>query len=169
MFGKGAVAGPESVLEYLGRYTHRVAISNGRITRVDDQKVCFRYNDYRDSSTLKEMTLDGVEFVRRLSLHILPPGFTKIRHYGILGNNRRATLVPPAREVLQRSPWRLDAAPEKQTPFPERDPSACKQCCSDELVCFGLLDASGRFIGHRNGAMHVRLMAGEPPGILDSS
>jgi hypothetical protein len=118
VFGKGSVAGPESVLEYLGRYTHRVAISNGRLVRVDERTVTFRYKDYRDASTLKEMTLDGVEFVRRLSLHILPPGFTKIRHYGILGNNRRATLVPLARQALERSPWRLDSAPVTPTPLP---------------------------------------------------
>jgi hypothetical protein len=115
------VAGPESVLEYLGRYTHRVAISNGRILRMDERTVTFRYKDYRDGDRLKEMTLDGVEFVRRLSLHILPAGFTKIRHSGILGNNRRATCVPLAREALEDSPWRLDSAPVPRTVPPKRE------------------------------------------------
>ncbi len=139
VFGKGSVAGPESVLEYMGRYTHRVAISNGRILRMDDRSVTFRYKDYREDGTLKEMTLEGVEFVRRLSLHILPPGLTKIRHYGILGNNRRATLVPLARQALEHSPWRLDSPPLTRTPVPKAEASGCPRCGSDDIVCLGRL------------------------------
>ena len=169
VFGKGSVAGPESVLEYLGRYTHRVAISNGRLVRMDDRTVTFRYKDYRNEDALKEMTLDGVEFVRRLSLHILPAGFTKIRHYGILGNNRRATLVPLARQALEKSPWRLEFAPVPQTPLPEPEPSGCPRCGSENIVCVGQLDAGGHFTGLRKGAMQVRLRAGQPPAIWDSS
>lgn len=92
VFGKGSVTGPESVLEYLGRYTHRVAITNNRITSMTDRTVGFRYQDYRHGSALKTMTLSGVEFLHRLSLHVLPEGFTKIRHYGLLGNNLRRSL-----------------------------------------------------------------------------
>ena len=169
VFAKGSVAGPQSVLEYLGRYTHRVAISNGRIVRMDDRSVTFRYKDYRDAGTLKEMTLDGVEFVRRLSLHVLPPGFTKIRHYGILGNNRRATLVPLARQALEHSSWRLDSAPLTRTPAPKPEPHRCPRCGSDDIVCLGRLDPSGRFTAIRRGGLLLRLTAGEPPGIQDSS
>ena len=136
---------------------------------MDNRTVTFRYKDYRDASTLKEMTLDGVEFVRRLSLHILPPGFTKIRHYGILGNNRRATLVPLARAALEGSRWRLDSPPVKQTPLTKPEPKGCPHCGSDEMVCLGRLDATGRFTGLRKGALRSRLKAGEPPGIQDSS
>lgn len=169
VFGKGSVAGPESVLEYLGRYTHRVAISNGRLVRMDDQTVTFRYKDYRNGDALKEMTLEGAEFVRRLSLHILPAGFTKIRHYGILGNNRRSTLVPLARLALEKSPWRLEFAPVPQTPLPKPQPSGCPRCGSEDIVCVGQLDVGGRFTGLRKGAMRVRLKAGQPPAIWDSS
>ena len=169
VFGRGSVAGPEAVLEYLGRYTHRVALSNGRLVRMDGDGVTFRYKDYRTGGALREMTLDGVEFVRRLSLHILPPGFTKIRHYGILGNNRRATLVPLARQALERSRWRLDVAPVSATPRPKPEARGCPRCGSDELLCVGRLDAYGRFTGLRRGAMRVRLKAGQPPAFWDSS
>ena len=169
VFGKGSVAGPESVLEYLGRYTHRVAISNGRLLRMDAQGVTFRYKDYRNDGALKEMTLDGIEFLRRLALHILPPGFTKIRHYGILGNNRRATLVPLARQALEHSRWRLDSAPVARTPLPTPESIGCPSCGSDEILCMGRLDAGGHFTGLRRGAVRARLRAGEPPGRCDSS
>lgn len=75
-----------SVLQYLGRYTHRVAISNHRILRIQDGKVSFKWRDYRDASKEKVMSLSADEFMRRFLLHILPPGFTKIRHYGFLGS-----------------------------------------------------------------------------------
>ena len=169
VFGKGSVAGPESVLEYLGRYTHRVAISNGRLVRMDRQTVTFRYKDYRDADRLKEMSLPGGEFVRRLSLHILPAGFTKIRHYGILGNNQRAAQVPLARAALEHSRWRLESAPVKRTPLPKPETQGCPRCGSEDLLCLGRLGADGRFIALRRGTLAVRLRAGQPPGIHDSS
>lgn len=74
------------VVEYLGRYTHRVAISNNRILKLEDGQVAFKWRDYRDSSRWKEMTVSAEEFIRRFLLHILPPGFMKIRHYGFLSS-----------------------------------------------------------------------------------
>ena len=74
------------VIKYLGRYTHRVAISNHRIKSIDGEKVSFMYKDYRDGSKQKLMTLDGVEFLRRFAMHILPKGFVKVRYYGIMSN-----------------------------------------------------------------------------------
>ena len=74
------------VVEYLGRYTHRVAISNSRILSISDGKVSFKWRDYKDGSRWKIMTLSATEFIRRFLLHVLPKGFMKIRHYGILGN-----------------------------------------------------------------------------------
>lgn len=169
VFGKGSVAGPESVLEYLGRYTHRVAISNGRLVRMDERTVTFRYKDYRDHDRLKEMTLSGVEFVRRLSLHILPPAFTKIRHYGILGNNQRATQVPLARAALAGTRWHLDASPTPPGPKPERNSAACPRCDSKELACLGRLDASGRFHTLPGAAVRLGLNPAKPHGFLNSS
>jgi hypothetical protein len=169
VFGKGSVTGPEAVLEYLGRYTHRVAISNGRLLRMDARTVTFRYKDYKQNGTLREMTLDGREFVRRLSLHILPSGFTKIRHYGILGNNRRAKLVPLAREALENSRWRMELAPVKALPKLERDASTCPHCGGKDLVCMGRLDATGHYTSLRRATSHRVLQAGWPPKISDSS
>ena len=77
---------PAHVLRYLGRYTHRVAISDARIKEFDGENVTFAYKDYRDNNTKKEMQLRKEEFVRRFLLHVLPSGFTKIRHYGILAS-----------------------------------------------------------------------------------
>lgn len=79
------------VVEYLGRYTHRIAISNSRIISIDDGKVSFRWRDYSDNSKSKIMTLSADEFIRRFLIHVLPPRFMKIRHYGILGNRNRST------------------------------------------------------------------------------
>jgi hypothetical protein len=94
VYAKAPFAGPEQVIEYLGRYTHRVAISNHRIVSVKDGKVTFRYKDYRDGNSQKLMTLDATEFLRRFCLHILPQRFVKIRHYGFLSSRRKATELP---------------------------------------------------------------------------
>ena len=79
----------ESVIQYLGRYTHRVAISNERILKVEDDKVTFKWRDYKDNNKMKEMTITIEEFIRRFLIHILPPRFMKIRYYGILGNRNK--------------------------------------------------------------------------------
>ena len=79
----------ESVIKYLGRYTHRVAISNERIVKVEDDKVRFKWRDYKDKNKMKEMTITIEEFIRRFLIHILPPKFMKIRYYGILGNRNK--------------------------------------------------------------------------------
>lgn len=80
------------MIEYLGRYTHRIAISNHRIKSIADGKISFSYKDYRQGGVQKTMALDGCEFLRRFCLHILPPGFMKIRHYGILANRAKSKL-----------------------------------------------------------------------------
>jgi hypothetical protein len=91
---KEPMGGPAQVVEYLGRYTHKVAISNHRIKRIDaDNKVTFAYKDYADEGKNKLMTLSGEEFLRRYEQHILPPRFCKIRHYGYLGNYKRKERV----------------------------------------------------------------------------
>jgi len=94
------MGGPAQVVEYLGRYTHKIAISNHRIKRIDiDNNVTFEYKDYADEGTKKSMTLQGAEFLRRYEQHILPPRFCKIRHYGYLGNYKRKERV---NEMLQQ-------------------------------------------------------------------
>ena len=87
VYAKRPFTGPQSVIEYLGRYTHKIAISNHRLKHIDDKEVTFTYKDYKHGSVHKEMTLDAVEFIRRYSLHILPKGLVRIRHYGILSSS----------------------------------------------------------------------------------
>ena len=87
VYAKRPFGGPKQVIEYLGRYTHKVAISNHRIKEVTDKEVRFGYKDYRKGGEKKEMTLSHAEFIRRFSLHILPRRFVRIRHYGILSSS----------------------------------------------------------------------------------
>jgi hypothetical protein len=82
-------AGPQKVLDYVGRYTHRVAISNNRLLDVEDGQVTFAWRDYRDTHRQKKMTLSAEEFIRRFLIHVLPDGFQRIRYYGFLANRRR--------------------------------------------------------------------------------
>jgi hypothetical protein len=91
IYAKASFGGPQSVIEYLGRYTHKVAISNHRITSINDadDTVTFEYKDYADDNKQKQMTLTATEFIRRFEQHILPKGFTKIRTYGYLSNRNR--------------------------------------------------------------------------------
>ena len=104
LYAKRPFGGPQQVLSYLANYTHRVALSNRRIVAVDaqHQTVTFTYRDYRHGSKLKELTLSALEFIRRFSLHILPSGLVRIRHYGILGNNRRKRDIEAARAIFER-------------------------------------------------------------------
>lgn len=93
-------AGPEPFLRYVGRYTHRVAITSRRLLRADEKTVTFRYKDYRREGQWREMTLAGMEFVRRFVQHILPKGFQRIRYYGWMAGNKRAEAVRRVREQL---------------------------------------------------------------------
>jgi putative transposase/transposase-like zinc-binding protein len=106
LYAKRPFAGPESVLKYLSAYTHRVAISNRRLLDLNRQthQVRFRYRDYANGQRQKTMTLDTGEFARRFCLHILPAGFTKIRHYGLLANRGRAERLDQARRALGVKP-----------------------------------------------------------------
>jgi hypothetical protein len=92
VFTKAPFADSQQVVEYVGRYTHRVAISNHRIRSIDDGRVVFSYKDYADNGKIKETVLAAHEFIRRFLFHVLPPGFHKIRHYGFLANGRKQKL-----------------------------------------------------------------------------
>jgi len=100
VYAKPPFAGPEYVLRYLGRYTHRIAISNHRLTAFDGEQVSFRWRDYAHGSKQRVMTLDAAEFLRRFFLHVLPNGFVRIRRYGLLSNRFRNRLLPVARRLL---------------------------------------------------------------------
>lgn len=107
VYAKAPFAGPESVIEYLGRYTHKTAISNHRLQGVEEGKITFRYKDYRNGSKQKSMQLAAMEFLRRFCLHILPPGFRRMRHYGILSNFHKAKALAAARASLGVDPATL--------------------------------------------------------------
>jgi hypothetical protein len=106
VYAKEPFAGPEAVLAYLSRYTHRVAISNRRLVTADESGVTFRYKDYRidGPGRYKTMTLPTHEFIRRFLIHVLPKGFHRIRHYGVLANGQRAANLARARELLHVPP-----------------------------------------------------------------
>ena len=100
VYAKRPFAGPEQVLDYVGRYTHRVAISNNRLLDIAQDKVTFRYKDYRHEAQQKTMTLEAEEFIRRFLLHVLPEGFQRIRYYGFLANRYREQKLARCRELL---------------------------------------------------------------------
>jgi hypothetical protein len=130
---KEPFGGPEQVLRYLGRYTHRVAISNERLVKLQDGRVTFRWHDYRDGNTMKLMTLEAFEFIRRFLLHVLPHQFFKIRHYGLFANRHRKNKIARSKELLGV------AQPEAEAPATWRewlydltsiDPDICP-CCGE--------------------------------------
>src|ERR1700720_3373346 len=106
VYAKPPFAGPEAVLAYLSRYTHRVAISNRRLIALDETGVTFRYKDYRRDGPERQrvMTLASHEFIRRFLLHVLPHGFHRIRHYGLLASSARRANIARARELLAVAP-----------------------------------------------------------------
>ena len=117
VYAKPPFGGPEQVLKYVARYTHRVAISNDRLLGIDDGKVQFRWKDYRDNNRHKTMTLVAEEFIRRFLLHVLPEGFQRIRYYGFLANRYRAEKLALCRQLLQIPP----PAPNREVKKDYRD------------------------------------------------
>ena len=131
VYAKPPFAGPEAVLAYLSRYTHRVAISNRRLLALDETGVTFRYKDYRRDGAERQrvMTLASFEFIRRFLLHLLPHGFHRIRHYGLLAGSARRTALARARELLDVAPSPDDEAPEE--PVDTRPPCPC---CGGHMI-----------------------------------
>jgi len=103
VYAKAPFGGPEQVLKYLARYTHRVAISNHRLVKIEDDKVFFHYKDYADDHAQKIMSLDAVEFIRRFLQHVVPSGFVRIRHFGFLANRCRAEKLKVCRQLIQNT------------------------------------------------------------------
>lgn len=132
VYAKPSFGGAESVLRYLGRYTHRVAISNHRLLDFDGDSVTFCWKDYAHGSKQRKMKLTAVEFLRRFVQHILPLGFVRIRYFGFLANRWRARLIPLCRE-LQASAALPSALP--QTAVAATIAWRCPRCGSAMLVC----------------------------------
>jgi len=104
VYAKAPFAGPQQVLDYVGRYTHRVAISNHRLLDIEAGQVRFQWKDYRAKGQQKAMTLSAEEFIRRFFLHVLPERFQRIRYYGLLGNRHRQQKLARCRELLSMAP-----------------------------------------------------------------
>ncbi|MDP2786156.1 MAG: IS91 family transposase [Sulfurimicrobium sp.] len=127
VFIKPAMQGPEALLKYLGRYVHRIAISNGRLISLEDGNVTFVYKDYRDGRK-KRMTLPVFEFMRRFLQHVLPSGFHKVRYYGFLSPGSRKKLLRVRMFLYQSSKYPVPATEEKKKSI-----LACKNCGSVKL------------------------------------
>jgi hypothetical protein len=136
VYSKPPFGGPEQVLAYLGRYTHRVAIANSRLVTLTDETVAFRWKDYRHHGRSKTMTLGADEFIRRFLLHTLPDGFHRIRHYGFLANGHRAHKLVLCRALLDARP---PVAPEQgdDTAAPKHCP-----CCGGAMISIAILPRS---------------------------
>jgi Putative transposase/Transposase zinc-binding domain len=137
VYAKRPFAGPQAVLAYLSRYTHRVAISNSRLVSMDGHGVTFRWKDYRATGRTrhKTMTLDPGEFMRRFLLHVLPSGFHRIRHYGLLANGSRKANLARARELLHQAP---EVPPQRLDQDDKNDDGkpafVCRHCGSSMIV-----------------------------------
>jgi hypothetical protein len=122
-------SGPEQVLKYLARYTHRVAISNQRLVAMEGGKVAFQWKDYADGNKPKTMELDAVEFIRRFLLHVLPAGFVRIRHYGFLGNRHRKEKLELCRRLLGVPPPTAEAPAASAAKPAAGSAASCRDRC----------------------------------------
>jgi hypothetical protein len=131
VYAKPPFGGPEHVLNYLARYTHRVAISNHRLLSFDGQHVAFRWKDYAHGNKKRKMTLTADEFLRRFLLHDLPQGFVRIRHYGFLANRHRTKAIALCRKLIGESVPATDRS-VKQSPSKSNWP--CPKCSGPMMV-----------------------------------
>jgi hypothetical protein len=152
VYAKRPFAGPEQVLDYLGRYTHRVALSNDRLVDHRDGCVRFHWRDYADHDRRKVMTLDVDEFLRRFLLHVVPRGFMRIRHFGLLANRTRRGMLAQGRQFLGQPPA-ADTPPEPVTVLMQRLTGVDLSCCP---VC-------------GEGRMHVTAIVERPSRPPDTS
>ena len=141
VYAKPPFAGPEAVLAYLSRYTHRVAISNRRLVALDETGVTFRYKDYRRSGADRQrtMTLAADEFIRRFLLHVLPKGFHRIRHYGLIASAGRRANLARARDLLAAPP-----AAKAEQPDPSSDCRPPCPCCGGRMIVVETIRSAAR-------------------------
>jgi len=146
VYAKPPFGGAEQVLEYVGRYTHRVAIANNRIVDIEDGKVRFRWKDYRDENRQKVMTLDAGEFIRRFLIHVLPEGFQRIRYYGFMGNRYRKQKLARCRELLGMKQSDTPAKPKEGRDYRDKVEELtgislreCPFCRQGQMVCIEVL------------------------------
>ena len=152
VYAKPPFGGPQQVLNYLGRYTHRVAISNNRLLDIDYGRISFHWKDYRDHDQQKTMTLEASEFIRRFLLHVLPDGFQRIRHYGFLGHRYRQAKLALCRQLLGVVMSLSGVVPPQDKPdyrdFYEKltgkSLRECPLCNRGQMIAIAVLPASDR-------------------------
>ena len=141
VYAKPPFGGPEQVLKYLARYTHRVAISKGRLLELTDNDVTFSYKDYAAGNSAKTMSLETCEFARRFLLHVLPRGFVRIRYYGFLANSCRAKKLELCRRLLSASETEPESVNEVQQGADQSNLSSvlktCPTCGQGKMVIVG--------------------------------
>src|SRR5437016_10011597 len=159
VYAKAPFAGPQQVVDYVGRYTHRVAISNHRIVEIEDGQVKFQWRDYRDNNQQKIMTLSAEEFIRRFLLHVLPGGFHRIRYYGFLGNRYRKQKLDHCRQLLGITPNESPSPPPPCQDYRDRYEKLTGHSLRQCPVC------------HCGRMITVKLLAKgrSPPAIPDTS
>jgi hypothetical protein len=145
VYAKPPFAGPEVVLAYLARYTHRVAISNSRLVGLDERGVTFRYKDYRRDgrARCRTMTLAPDEFIRRFLLHILPKGFHRIRHYGLLASATCKTNIARARELIAMPMPSIDQPAEYDDPGQAAGADHPCPCCGGRMIIVETFERAG--------------------------
>jgi hypothetical protein len=138
VYAKRPFAGPEQVLEYLGRYTHRVAISNNRIKSIDNGNVTFTYKDRKENNEIKEMTLPAQEFIRRFLLHVLPKGFMKIRYFGFLSHKNKMQAIQLIRKLIdpdEKLPEKIhETVFEMMVRLTGQDITCCPECKTGKMI-----------------------------------
>jgi hypothetical protein len=146
VYAKPPFGGPAQVLDYLGRYTHRVAISNNRLLSIEHGSVTFRWKDYRRGNTTTTMTLDADEFIRRFLLHVLPQGYVRIRHFGFLANRHREAKLLQCRQVLHAVDYAHEHGEVPHQDWKARyealtgqSLTACPSCHKGRMVCIEVL------------------------------
>ncbi len=143
VFAKRPFAGPEKVVRYIGRYTHRIAISNSRLIKVEDDQVYFHYKDYRDDGKWKQCHLKTEDFIRRFLMHVLPKGFHRIRHYGFLSNGRCKAKVAQIRSLLSCED---DLTQLKQKAIEDHAGMICPVCAKGSLTPIWIVHRMGRVV-----------------------
>jgi hypothetical protein len=147
VYAKRPFAGPAQVLDYVGRYTHRVAISNNRPVSMEEGQVRFRWKDYRNGNRQKTMSLQAGEFIRRFLIHVLPDGFHRIRYYGFLGNCHRARKLDRCRELLRMAPAAPTDPPadyrDRYEALTGRALRQCQHCRTGIMVVIGCIERPG--------------------------
>jgi hypothetical protein len=139
VFVKPPFGGPEQVLKYLARYTHRVAISNRRLLSMEDGRATFEYKDYADGNQSKVMTLEATEFIRRFLLHILPRGFVRIRQFGFLANRARGKKLALCRALLGAIPPMKPTLLDNRNKVEKQDDKRCPACKIGRMVLIGIV------------------------------